>query len=401
MKIKAVRAYPLNATWAKYFGGRENVPPHLYRPSSNFAYNPRNGQHTTLVEVVAEDGTAGYGECFGIPDATLSACYVRDTFAPILVGREARNITQLWQIMMHVAAGLGNSAGPMMEAISGIDTALWDLKGKCLDAPVFDLLGGALRDRIYCYATPISHYATTKETCMRAKELIDNGFTAIKLKTGRGVETDTLHMAAVRDTVGPDVKILLDNNCGYEGKIYEAIAFGKEAEKLGAYWFEEPVNPDNLDGYRMIKNCVHLPLVTGENNFSFGSFKAVIDSGLIDIIMPNMGRAGGITGVNKINHYAQANHVALSPHGVGSGVSILAALHLMMPFDNALLFEYNQLLNPLRLGLMHNQFAYRDSYITLSDAPGLGIEVNWDTVAKYLDESWQVEYQNRTGQNEE
>ena len=390
MKIREINAYPLNATWAKYFGGEDKVPKHLYRPSSNFAYNPRKGQHTTLVEIVSESGAKGYGECFGIPNAVYSANYVRDVFAPVLVGRDSSNIAELWNILMHIADGIGNSSGPMMEAISGIDTALWDLKGKLLGVPVYDLLGGKLTDDIYCYSTPISHFKNPEDTKKRVKELLDMNFTAVKLKVGRGVETDITHIAAVREVAGSEIKLLLDVNCGYEGKTWEAIELAKEAEQFGIYWFEEPVSPENLEAYKIIINHVSMPLATGENNFTFPSFKRLIDSGLIDIIMPNLGRAGGISGVNKINTYAQANNVQLSPHGVGSGVSILAALHIMMPFKNSLLFEYNQLLNPLRQGIMKNQIPYKNSYITLTDAPGLGIDVNWETVEKYLDDKWKI-----------
>ncbi|WP_066456747.1 mandelate racemase/muconate lactonizing enzyme family protein [Anaerotruncus rubiinfantis] len=390
MKIQQINVYPLNATWVKYYGGEDKVPEFLFRPSSNFAYNPRKGQHTTLVEIISEDGVKGYGECFGIPDAVYSANYVKDIMAPILLGREASNIVQLWNIMMHVAAGIGNSSGPMMEAISGIDTALWDLKGKSLGVPVYDLLGGKLQEKIYCYSTPISHFKTVEETRAKTKELLDMGFTAVKLKVGRGIDTDLRHVAAVRDEAGPDVKLLLDNNCGYEGKVWQAIDFAKQAEAYGIYWFEEPVSPENLDAYKLIKSHINLPMATGENNFTFSSFKRLIDSGTIDIIMPNLGRAGGISGVHQINNYAQARGVQLSPHGVGSGVSILAALHLMTPFQNALLFEYNQLLNPLRHGIMHNKIPYSQSYIQLNSDPGLGVQINWETVDKYLDDQWKA-----------
>ena len=185
MKIRKINAYPLNATWVKYFGGEENVPESLMHPSSNFKYSRRLGQHTTLVEVVGEDGMKGYGECFGLPDALYSSLYVSRYFDPVLRGLDTDDPVKIWRIMMHMADGIGNTAGAMMEALSGIDTAVWDLKGKEHHLPVFSLLGGRINDKIGCYGTPVMLFSDVGKTKARAKELLDMGFTSIKLKIGR------------------------------------------------------------------------------------------------------------------------------------------------------------------------------------------------------------------------
>ena len=388
MKITRVRAYPLNATWELYFGGKEKVPAYLYKPSANFMLSPRRGQHITLVEITAENGVSGYGECFGIPDARYTAQYVEEYFKPMLIDKDPMDIERLWDGMMFCAQGIGNTAGPMMEAISGIDIALWDLKGKLLNKPVHELLGAKKRDRIYCYATPIMLFEKPEQTVARALELLDMGFSAIKLKVGRGIKQDLLHLEAVRKAVPSTVRILLDNNCGYDGKVDEAIEFSNAAKDYDVFWFEEPVSPDDLAAYARIRENTSIPMATGENDFTFNGFKRLIDSGSIEYIMPNLGRAGGISGVVKINRYASQHGVKLSPHGVNSGIGILAAISVMSVFENATIFEANQLLNPLRHELMKNQFEYADGYIHVDDEPGLGIDIDWRTVRKYIADGW-------------
>ncbi|MFZ4453774.1 mandelate racemase/muconate lactonizing enzyme family protein [Salibacterium aidingense] len=390
MKITEVNAYPLNATFEKYFGGIDEVPEHFLVPSANFKVSPRKGQCTTVVEIKCDNGSVGYGEAFGLPDASYSAAFVNNTFAPVLTGRNPLEIFKLWETMMSIASGLGNTAGPMFEAISGIDIALWDLKGKVMNVPAYELLGGKVKEEIYCYASPIMLFKTTEETKNRAQELIDAGFTAMKLKIGRDVQTDMLHIKAVREQVGFDIKLMLDMNCGYEGRVHEAIRLAHEAEPYDIYWLEEPVPLENLDAYKTIKRNINIQMAAGENSFTFMEFKRVIQSGVLDVIMPNLSRAGGITGAYHINMFATANNVKLSPHGVGSGINILAASHLMTPFTNSLLFEYNQFLNPLRHTILNNQIEYNNSYITLSEeAPGLGIDINWDTIRTYMAEGWE------------
>jgi L-alanine-DL-glutamate epimerase-like enolase superfamily enzyme len=389
MEITAINAYPLRATYAKYFGGVDKIPKQYMYPSSNYTFYTREGQFSTLVEIVCDNGHIGYGECYGLPDAIYSANYVTKIFAPVLVGRNPTNILRHWNDMMLMANAMGNSSGPMMEAISGIDMALWDLKGKILGVPIYDLFGGKLHDSIYAYGTPIMVFKTAEETKTRTQELMDMGFTAVKLKVGRGVETDLYHIEAVR-SVSPDIKLLIDFNCAYEGKIAQAIEIGRQAEKYDIYWYEEPVKPENFDGYKMIRSKVNIPIAAGENTITPGAYKQIIDSRLVDIIMPNIGRACGITGVYRSAMYAAANNVQFAPHGVGTAISVLAAIHVMTAFENSLIFEHNQLLNPLRLSIMTNKLNFSDSYITPSTDPGLGVHINWDTVAEYIAEGWPI-----------
>ena len=388
MKIRKINAYPLNATWVKYFGGEKNVPESLLHPSSNFKYSRRLGQHTTLVEVVGEDGLKGYGECFGLPDALYTALYVIKYFDPVLCGLDSDDPEKIWKIMMHMADGIGNTAGPMMEAISGIDTAIWDLKGKEYHLPVFSFLGGRINDGIGCYGTPIMLFSDVEKTKARTKELLDMGFTSIKLKIGRDAETDLRNISAVREVAGERVNILLDMNCGYEGRLGEAMKLIRNLSEFDIYWIEEPFSPENIESYARVRNITDLTIAAGENSFTPNQFRRLVDSGVVDIIMPNIGRAGGVTGMYRIAQYAGSRNVLLSPHGVGSGVSIIAALNVMVAVDNPSLYEYNQLLNPLRHEILENKIIFKGDHMELPTREGLGININWKCVDKYIDDSW-------------
>lgn len=388
MKIRKINAYPLNATWVKYFGGEENVPESLMHPSSNFKYSRRLGQHTTLVEVIGEDGLKGYGECFGLPDALYSSLYVSRYFDPVLRGLDTDDPVKIWRIMMHMADGIGNTAGAMMEALSGIDTAVWDLKGKEHHLPVFSLLGGRINDKIGCYGTPVMLFSDVGKTKARAKELLDMGFTSIKLKIGRDAKTDLENIEAVREVAGEGVNLLLDMNCGYEGRLGEAIKLIRNLSGFDIYWIEEPFSPENIESYKRIRDVTDLRIAAGENSFTPNQFKRLVDSNAIDVIMPNIGRAGGVTGMSRIARYAGEKNVLLSPHGVGSGVSIIAALNVMAAVDNPSLYEYNQLLNPLRHEILENKILFNGSHMELPEREGLGIDINWKCVEKYIDDSW-------------
>jgi L-alanine-DL-glutamate epimerase-like enolase superfamily enzyme len=384
--------YPLCATFEKHFGGIDKVPYHLLHPAAQYTVYSRKGQFSTLVEIVCDDGHIGYGECYGLPNAIYTAGYIKEIFAPILIDRDPLDIFRHWNDMMHVASGMGNSSGPMLEAVSGIDIALWDLKGKILDVPVYQLLGGKVNDSIYCYGTPVTLFETVEQTRARTKELLDMGFTAIKLKLGRGIETDLLHLDTVRSTAGPDVKILIDFNCAYEGKIQQAIELARQAEKYNIFWFEEPIRQDNYDGFKMIREKINIPIAAGENTVTPTAFKHLIDTGHVDIIMPNVGRCCGITGMYKVSTYAGFKNIQVAPHGVGTEICISAAAHAMTTFNNFLIFEYELLFNPLRNKILKNKLCYADSYINLTGRPGLDVDINWDTVAEYVPDGWPKAY---------
>ena len=384
MKISAVTAFPLSVTFAEYFHGVQNVPEEYLKPAAHFQVIPRKGQCSTIVEIKCDNGLIGYGEAWGLPDPICSSRYIDEIFSPALVGENPMEITKLWETLYSAMAGLGYTRGPAMEAISGIDQALWDIKGKFCHVPVYELLGGKFRDQVECYGSPVMMYPSPQQSAERAKELVKKGFGAIKLKAGRGIQTDLEHLAAVREAVGKNVKIMIDMNCGYSGKLREAVEFALEAESYRIVWFEEPVSCENLEDAKWIRHKIHTPIAMGENLFSPYDFKSLILSGAADIIMPNCGRVGGITGLNRIYHMAREFSIQISPHGVGSAVNILSTLQAMASWSTASLFEYNQLVNPLRDSILINGLSFQNGYISVPDFPGIGADVMQECLMKYL-----------------
>lgn len=382
MKIRKVEALPLIARFEDMFGGLEKVPNSLLYPSSNFATYPRYGQYSTVVVITAEDGTTGVGEAFGLPNPKMNTVFINEVIGPMLLGQDPLNTAGIFEALTTFPEKIGHTRGGIMEAISAVDTALWDLKGKLLAVPVHMLIGGKLHDRIECYASPVPFFATTEETKSKAREFLDLGFRSIKLKVGRGIETDIAHVAAVREEVGPNVRLLLDMNCGYD--VRSAIMFAKELEPYRIGWFEEPIAPEDVDGLYAIHRAIQIPLATGENEFSIHGFREIVKRGAADVIMPNISRCGGITGMTRINTLAMAFGAKLAPHGVGSGIVAASSMQVMAAFGNSYMFEYNQLLNPLRHDLIVGFPPYSEGWMTVKDEPGLGFTLNDETVRKYV-----------------
>ncbi|UKS28787.1 mandelate racemase/muconate lactonizing enzyme family protein [Paenibacillus sp. HWE-109] len=372
---------PLIARFEDMFGGLDKVPESLLYPSSNFATYPRYGQYSTVVVITAEDGTTGVGEAFGLPTPKMSAVFINEVIGPMLIGKDPLHTSCIFEALVAFPEKIGHTRGVIWEAISGIDIALWDLKGKLLGVPVHTLIGGKQHERIECYASPVQFFQTVEETKTKAREFVNRGFRTIKLKVGRGIETDIAHVAAVREEVGPNIRLLLDMNCGYD--VRSAIMFAKELEPYRIGWFEEPISPEDVDGLYAIHRAINVPLATGENEFSVHGFREILKRGAVDVIMPNISRCGGITGMTRINALAMAFGVKLSPHGVGGGIVIASSSQVMAAFKNSYLFEYNQLLNPLRHELIDGLPAYGDGWLTIKDEPGLGFSLNEETVRKF------------------
>lgn len=379
-KIIDVVAFPLVARFEDIYGGIDKVPKSLLFPGASFAAYPRYGQYSVIVKVIAEDGMVGYGECWGLPNPKPAAILVNELIAPMLVGKDARDTSVLFGQLASFAERIGHTRGITMEAIAGVDIALWDLKGKLLNVPAHTIMGGKHHERIECYASPIQYFATTQETRARTREMLDLGFQAVKVKVGRGIETDLAHVAAVRAEAGSHVRIMLDMNCGYD--VRSAIQFAREVEPIGITWFEEPIPPEDIDGLAAIHRAIHIPLATGENEFTASGYREMVKRGAVDILMPNISRVG-VTGMLNIHALARTFGVRLAPHGVGAGITIASTIQTLAACSEAYLFEYNQLLNPLRHEIIEGFPNFQDGFMEVHDRPGFGYVLNEESLVKY------------------
>ncbi len=371
MKISQVEAIPLFASFADALGV---VPPELSQPAFSMRKNPLRGQGAVIVRIETDEGLAGIGEAMGRPGPRGTAAHINEVLAPMLLGVDARHYQALWTAMNEQMR-----FAPM--GISGVDMALWDLRGKIYGESLPNLLGGSLRDAIDCYASPIPYLAAAEASAEQAREFLRQGFRAVKLKIGRSLQQDIEHVEAVRASIGKGTKLLVDANGAYT--VAQSIALAKELVKQDVYWLEEPVHPEYVADLARIRRRVDLPVASGEWLGSWHQFRDLIKAEAVDVIMPNITRCGGITGMMKIADLAALENVTVAPHGVGAGIGIIAAIAACLVMPNFLIYEYNQLFNPLRHTVMRERIQFEDGVLKANDGRGLGLNLNEAIIERY------------------
>ncbi len=371
MKISQVEAIPLFASFADELG---NVPSELARPAFGMRVNPLLGQGAVIVRVATDAGLVGIGEAMGRPGPRGTAAYINDILAPMLVGADPRHHQALWSAMHEEIR-----FAPM--GISGVDMALWDLRGKIYGDSLPNLLGGAMRQAVETYASPIPYLPSPEQTAEKAREFLRYGFRAVKLKIGRGLARDSAHVEAARAAIGPAIKLLVDANGAYT--VSESIALAKDLVKQDVFWLEEPVHPEYAEDLARIRRRVDLPIASGEWLGSVYQFRDLLKAEAVDALMPNITRCGGFTGLLKIADIALMENVKIAPHGVGAGLGIVAAVAACAVLPNFLIYEYNQLFNPLRHRLLCEAIPFHGGLLKPLDGPGLGISLDEETIAKY------------------
>ena len=381
LPIAKVEALALSASFDDLYDSPDDVPAWLRYPASSHRVLPRRGQYATIVKVHAEDGTVGVGECYGLPSPEVTATVVSTVLTPLLLGQDALATTAVWERLYRGQAAGGHNRGFYLEAMAGIDLALWDLRGKLAAQPVHRLLGGPVRDRIDCYASPVALHDDPGASAAQAVGFVEQGFRALKVKIGRGLRTDREHLTAVRAAVGQDVEVLTDVNCAYD--LDEATRVGRLLRDLDISWFEEPLQVDDLANLAELRRRTGLTIVNGETHFTRFDLRDSVVHKAIDVFMPNVARCGGLTEATRVSALASAFHLDIAPHGVGSGVSLAAALQLCAATPNLRTYEYNRLPNPIREAILVDPPEFRDGALTVPSGPGLGAELDETVVDRY------------------
>ena len=341
-----------------------------------------------FVEIVTDDGLIGWGEAVleGHADAVL-ACV--NEYKPYLIGKDPMRIEDIQATIYR--AGFYRGGGVMMSAISGIDQCLWDIKGKFFGAPVWQLMGGACRDRMRVYSWIGGDRPS--DVGSAAKERMDAGFSAIKMNA-----TDELQMidsyekvdavlervAAIREACGKYFGIAVD----FHGRVHKPMAkvLAKKLEEFDLMFIEEPVLCENMDEFKEIRRAANIPIATGERLFTKYDFKRLLETGGVDIIQPDLSHAGGITEVKKIAAMAEAYDVALAPHCPLGPIALAACLNVDATCYNAVIQEqsigihYNVGKEVLDYALNKEDFKFTDGYVDLPKIPGIGVEVNKELV---------------------
>jgi len=353
----------------------------LAEPLSIAGVSPFTARQSNLVRVKTDEGVDGVGEIIvrAAPEATEAI--VRTILKPILVGSDPFDVELLWQRMFSTMSTRGHSKGFMIEAISGVDIALWDIIGKATKLPVHRLLGGRHVGQLKAYATALT-FKERGELIKDAERFLDIGFKAMKLKIGRGPKVDVENMKAVREVVGDEVLVMTDANSGYDAPT--AVTLGRQLERYGAYWLEEPVPPHDIDGYISVRRALDMPVAAGESEFTRFGFRELISRGAVDIVQPDITRAGGFSEVKKILALAEAYNLTYAPHNFGSAVCLAASIQMAAAAPNFLILEHDVTANPLREDLPATRLPkVSDGSVEVPDAPGLGLEIDEDALTRY------------------
>ena len=371
MRIESVRAIPLLAT--------------LDQPQrTGVATYTKLG--IALVEIRTDTGVVGYGECLARYSPRIWAAVVDDLLAPLVLGADPFETERLWMRMFRdLRSFSGHSRGMLVEAIAGVDTALWDIKGKALGVPLCALLGGAVRTRLNAYASSIMQQELSAMEA-EAASLVERGFRAIKIKVGVGVEQDVRAVRAVRRVVGDRIDVMLDANGAYGAP--EAIDLANRVHDLRITWLEEPVVADDMEGYERIRAATTIPLAGGEAEFTRFGVRDLLARRVLDVIQPDVARSGGVSETKKIADLASVHHVAYAPHvGFSGAVCVAATLHLAAAATNFLTYECIHTPNPLREHLARTPVGgpaqLIDGQIPIPTGPGLGIDLDPEVIRRY------------------
>ena len=351
-----------------------------------------------LVVVTTESGLQGYGEAKAAVGssgvcASIVSC-VENELEPILVGKDARNINELWERMYngtrdHYAISRGRGfpilgiRGLTIAAISGVDLALWDLLGIALDQPLVQLLGGGIRDSMPAYAS--GGWASTELIGEQLKGYTDQGFKAVKMRVGvmdGSVENSVDRVLAAREALGPDIKIMADAHGTFS--VPEAKRFCQKAAQSDLYWLEEPISPDNKQGTAEVRASTSIAIAAGESEFTRFDMRDLIALSAVDVLQPDAAIVGGITETWRIAALATTFQLELAPHCWGSALSFMAGVSIAFACPSATIIEFSSGGNPMMFDLVEQKIAAEEGNIPKPQAPGLGVTINWDFVKEYM-----------------
>ncbi len=341
-----------------------------------------------FVEIVTDNGLVGWGEpVIEGKAATVKACV--DEMREYLIGLNPGNIEDIWNLLYR--AGFYRGGPIIMSAIAGIDQALWDIKGKYYNAPIYDLMGGACRDKIKVYSWIGGDRPS--DVAKAALEKKEQGFTAVKMNgteelqivdSYEKIDKVLERVASIREAVGKHFGIAVD----FHGRVHKPMAkiLAKKLEEFDLMFIEEPVLCEHMEEFKEIARVSNIPIATGERLFSKYEFKRLLQLGGVDIIQPDLSHAGGITEVKKIAAMAEAYDVALAPHCPLGPIALAACLQVDATSYNAFIQEqsmgihYNEELEPLDYIKNPEDLEFVDGYVEFPKKPGLGVEVNKELV---------------------
>ncbi len=352
---------------------------------SQWEYSERS---ICIVKITASNGQVGWGEGYG-PANVLEAGI--KFLEPIIIGLNPLENEVIWSTMYRKTLDYARR-GILVASISAIDIAIWDLKGKILGLPISTLLGGAHRKKIKPYATGLyftDHNNPSRDFEEEVALYKSQGFKAIKMKVGLGINEDYENIKRMRELLGDDIQLMIDSNHAYT--LREAVALCQKIEQFDISWFEEPVSPEYYQQYNELRHKTTIPIAGGECEYLRFGFHQLLRNKSVDILQPDICSSGGLTEAKRISALASTYGVDIVPHTWGTSIGIHVALHFISNLENMpgrmkspdFLIEYDQTENGLRERLTFPKIKMVDGMIEVPTAPGLGLEVDEDVLLEY------------------
>jgi L-alanine-DL-glutamate epimerase-like enolase superfamily enzyme len=347
-------------------------------------------QDDLIVRIHTDEGITGVGEVDSAPEVVKAVYeaphshYIATGLRHVLIGQDPLDIEDLWR-RMYMGSVYYGRRGVAMHAISGVDIALWDIKGKKLGKPVCELLGAKQRNRVRPYASLLMP-DTERDVEASVERLVAMGFTAIKFgwgPIGKDEANDVRLARAAKRTAGADVEILIDAGFGYGADAKRAIRVARKFEELGIYWLEEPFEPDEFEAYAELADAVELRVAAGEEEATRWGFRELIERGHVDVIQPDVTRCGGLSEALRIARDAELRGIAVVPHAWKSGVIKAASLHLNAVLKTAWFQEYCVAETPINRLLTRERMPIENGWVDVPAKPGLGIELDLEVLERY------------------
>ena len=351
----------------------------------------------TLVVVTTDTGLQGFGEAkAAVGSSGVCASIVttiESEIKPLLIGQNVDDIARIWEMVYngtrdHYALTRGRKfpilgrRGISISALSGVDMALWDIKGKRLGVPVVSLLGGVCRDKMQAYAS--GGWADAVNIGNQLNSYIEKGFKAVKMRVGimdNTVRKSIERVKAARQEIGDEIKLMVDAHGTFS--VPEAKQFCKGIEDSDIYWFEEPCSPDNRTGTAEVKRATSIPVAAGESEYTSFDIRDLIDVRALDVVQPDAAIIGGISESVKVAALANAYQLELAPHCWGSAFSFAAGIHVAFSSPSAVMIEFSAGGNPMMYELVNEKIEVKDGFISRPERPGLGFTPDWNFVKEF------------------
>jgi len=351
---------------------QEPIPPSVARPLTHEL-------SVLLARVSTASGVIAYGEGWcKAPDGFLEAV---EMLAPVVMGADPLDRGALWERMVDRLVSQKRRLAGGASALSALDQALWDLAGHAVGLPVHALLGGKRLARLDAYATGL-YLEEPDVLAAKAREFLERGFQAVKMKVGGDWDQDLAALAAVRKAVGTQTPLLVDANQAYDDR-ETALAMGRELDRYEVFWYEEPLPAGRWEDYAALRPALDTPITGGETLRTPAAFLGAFRAGALDVAMPDVRLCGGITGVVKVAELARWFDVRVSPHNWASPIGAIAAAHAAVTLANCTLIEVEATRTPVSEGLITPPLTFEDGFLIVPDGPGLGIQVNGDFVSRF------------------